>query len=144
MRHSLVLRCVSCAVRRILVLALLKLDADRLVLVEVLLLALDVAVHDHAAVIAVDLAGGEADGAHSEVRADIFSCGYFVWHQALVVHGVRVGSELHKELSNVLSATHGCEMQRSIAIVIGDIGLCSMPQQKLQDFVTRVVSGSLE
>ena len=91
-------------------LALLELLADRLMLVVVFLLALDVAIHNNVAVIAVDLSRLKADWADSEIRLDIIACSHFVGHQVLVISRIWVRTQLHEELGNILCATHRCKM----------------------------------
>ena len=112
--------------------------------VKVFLLTLDVVVHDHAAVVAINLTWREADRADSKVRTHVLSCSYFVGHQILIVHGIWIGSELHKELCHVLGAAHSSEMQWCVAIIISDIWLCSVLEQQLEYLIPRVMPGSLE
>ena len=102
----------------VLILTLLEHNADRLVLVKIFLLALDVAIHDDATVVAVDLARFEAYWTDSEVGADIFSSGNFVWDQVLVVPSIGIGTEVHKEFGDVLGSTHRSEMKRCVAILV--------------------------
>ena len=132
------------AVCRIFVLALLELLADRLVPIEVFLLTLDVVVHDHTAVVAVNLTWREANRADSKVRTHVLSCSYFVGHQILIVHSIWIGSELHKEFCHVLGPAHSSKMQWCVAIIICDIRLRSMFKQQLEDFIPRIMSGSLK
>ena len=124
-------------------LALLELLADRLVFVVVFFLALDVAVHDNVAVIAVDLSRLEADWADSEVWLDIVACCHFVGHQVLVISRIRIRTQLHEELGNILSTTHRCKMQGCVAFVVGYVRASPMLEQELQYFVAAVMSGSL-
>ena len=66
---------MSCGV---LVLAFLELDAERLMFVEVFLLALDVAVHDDTTVVAVNLPGREANRTDGEIGPHIFACRHLI------------------------------------------------------------------
>ena len=99
--------------------------------IEVFLLALDVAVHDDAAIIAVDLAWREADRTYGEVRAYILSCSDFIGDEILVVHCIRIGSELHEELSYILSTTHRSEVQRCITIIVSNVWLSTVLKKQL-------------
>ena len=112
--------------------------------IKVFLLTLDVVVHDHTTVVAINLTWREADRANSKVRTHVFSCSYFVGHQILIVHGIRIGSELHKELCHVLGAAHSSEMQRRVAIIIRDVRLRPVFEQQLEDLIPRIMPGSLE
>lgn len=100
-------------------------------LVEVLLLAFNIAIHDDAAIVTIDGARFETDGTDREIGTHILSRSHLVWHQVLVVSGIGICTEIHQELSNILRASHGSEMQRCIAIVVCDVGLGPVFQQKL-------------
>ena len=65
---------------RVLVLALLELYAERLMLVKVFLLALNVAVHDDTTVVAVYLAGCEANRTDGEIGSYILTRRHFIRH----------------------------------------------------------------
>ena len=94
----------------ILIFTLLEGDADWFVLVEVLLLTLDVAIHYDAAIVTVDLTWFEADRADCKIWSDIFASSHLIWHKVLIISGVRVRSEIHQEPSHVLSTSHGSEV----------------------------------
>ena len=95
-------------------------------LVIVFLLAFDVAVHDHVAVIAVDFARFEAHGANCEVRLDIFARRHLIRNKFLTVASVRVRPQIHQELSYILGAAHCREMEWCIAICVSDVRFGAM------------------
>ncbi len=64
-------------------------------LVIVFLLAFDFAVHDDLAVVAVDFARFEAQGADCEVRLDICARRHLIRNQLLIVASVRVRTQIH-------------------------------------------------
>jgi len=113
-------------------------------LVKIFLLALNVAVHDNATVVAHNSAWFETAGAHSEVRLDILTCGNLIRHQVLVVLGIGVCAQVHQEPSNVLRSSHGCEMKRRVTLLICDVWLRTMLEQELKDFITAVMTSSLK
>lgn len=118
--------------------------AKRLVLVVVLLLTLDVAVHNDVAVSTHDGTRLEANWADCKVWSHVVASRDLVWHHILVVLRVWVCSEVHQELSHILSATHGCEVKRSVALFIRYVRLGSILEKQLQDLVLAIVPSSLE
>ena len=112
--------------------------------VVIFLLALDVAVHDDSTVVAIDLTRLEADGTHGKVRLHILSSCQFVRNQALIVNGIRVGSQVHQELSYFSCATFCSEVKWCVTITVSDVWLGVVFEQQVQDLIAAVVSGCLK
>ena len=124
--------------------ATLECRTKRFVLVKVFLLALDVAVHDDAAIVAHDMARLEAAWTDCKVRLDILAGSDLIRHQVLIVLGVWVGTQIHQEPSNILSASHSCKVKRCVALLVCNVWLSSMFEKQLEDLVTTVMTGSLQ
>ena len=91
-------------------LAFLEDGAQFLVIIEVLLLAVDAAVHDDVTVAAFDLSGLLAHRADSEVWSYIWSSCNFVWYKVLIVSCVWLSTKSHEELCNIDGASYGGEV----------------------------------
>lgn len=64
-------------------------------LIEVFLLAFNIAIHDYTAIVAIDLARFETDGADGEIGTHILSRSHLIWHQVLIVPSIGICSEIH-------------------------------------------------
>ena len=113
-------------------------------IIVILLLAVDGAVHYDMAVIALDLSRFVADWTDSERGYNIRSDCDFVWNKVLIVATIWLSTEAHKELCNVNCSSHCCGMQRCVAFIICDVWSCPTVKQEPQYIVLRVVSRSLE
>ena len=113
-------------------------------LIKVLLLTLDVTVYYDAAVAAHDSTLFQAAWTHCEIRFNILSGCYLVWHQILIILCVRICPQIHQEPSDILRAAHGCEVERRVALFICDIRLGPMLQEELKNFVAAVMTCSFE
>ena len=110
----------------------------------VLLLAFDVAVPHHVAMVANDAGELLADDAHLEVWQHLVPGHFFHRDVASIVSSIRVGSELQQEYGYVFCAADGCEVERGVVILICDVWIGSMLQQQLQDIRLGVVASRLE
>ena len=113
-------------------------------IVVILLLAFDVAVHNDMTVGAEDLSGLEADWTNGKVGSNIFTDGYLVRHQALIVTCIGLSSKIHQEFGDILCSSHCCAVQWRVSILVSYVRSCPIVQEQLQYFVLRVMSSCFQ
>ena len=106
------------------VLAFLENVAKPLVIVEVLLLAIYIRIHDDIAMTASDQSWLETDGTDCEVGSHIFSLCHFVGNQILIVACIWLCSETHQELCDIYCASKCGAVQRCVSILVSYVGSC--------------------
>jgi hypothetical protein len=101
--------------------------------VPIFLLAINITVPYGVTMVAYDRCMFFAHYANLEEGDDIVA-GYFLNRNvSLIISSIRIGPKLQQKHCHILGTSYRCKVQWSIAILIGDIRVCSVLEQKLND-----------